>query len=204
MNKKEAPSYVAAYELLRDQILRGEIKPKTKLTETMLAEKLNLSRTPIRAAMTQLKNEGFIKDKHVHVPSEKEIRDVFQVRVILEGYSAKYCAKFISEEALKHLEQCVTTAKHGTKEEILQANYEFHQVLVEETHNQEVIKIINQMQTMIYLMRQTVTLHQRINLIDEHEEILNAIQNGDGALAEKIIQEHLNRDLEFTMNRLKK
>jgi len=204
MNKKEEPSYVSAYELLRNQILNGEIKPETKLTETMLAKKLNLSRTPIRSAMTQLKNEGFIKNKHVHVPSEKEIRDVFQVRVILEGYAAKYCANVISEEALQHLEQCVATAQKGSKDEILQANYEFHQVLVEETHNQEVIKIIDQMQTMIFLMRQTVTLHQRVHLIDEHENILDAIKNNDGPLAERLLQEHLNKDLEFTMNRLKK
>lgn len=202
MAKKEKPNYVYAYETLRDQILSGQIDTKTKLTETKLAEKLNISRTPIRAAIARLTEEGLIKDKYVTVPTETDIRHIFQVRSILEGFAANYCADFMSQEALRHLKNCVKVAQEQDGEQRLKANYEFHQIIVEETHNPEIVKIIDRMQSIIYLMRKTVTLQHRPHLIDEHQQICQAIEAGDGAKAESLIKSHLAKDLEFSMNRI--
>lgn len=202
MARKEKPNYIYAYETLRDQILSGQIDTQTKLTETKLAEKLNISRTPIRAAMARLTEEGLIKDKYVTVPTEADIRHIFQVRSILEGFAASYCADFISQEALQQLKKCVQLAQEQDGEQRLKANYEFHQIMVEETHNPEIVKIINRMQSIIYLMRKTVTLQHRPHLIDEHQQIYQAIAAGDGAKAESLVKSHLAKDLEFSMNRI--
>lgn len=200
--KKKMTNYDYAYATLRDQILNGEIAADTKLTETMLAEKLNISRTPIRASIAKLEEEGLIKDKHVNIPTESDIRHIFQVRSILEGFSANYCADFISEESLAKLKECIETARTGNKEEQLDANFLFHQTIVEETHNPEIVRIIDRMQSIIYLMRKTVTLQHRPHLIDEHEKIYQAIKTGDGALAEKLLQQHLEKDLAFSLDKI--
>ncbi|MFD0897283.1 GntR family transcriptional regulator [Loigolactobacillus binensis] len=202
MKKKETHSYVRAYEFLRDQILSGKIDATTKLTETKLAEQLQLSRTPVRSAIAKLEDEGLIKNKHVYVPTETDIRHIFQVRSILEGFAASYCAEFISDDALQKLANYVETGLHGSDSEKLQANYLFHQLIVEETHNPEIVKIINRMQSIINLLRTTVTLQKRPRLVEEHQEIFQAIQASDGRLAENLIHRHLEKDLEFSINRL--
>ncbi|MDC4186039.1 GntR family transcriptional regulator [Loigolactobacillus coryniformis] len=202
MKKKEVHNYVRAYEFLRDQILSGRIDSSIKLTETKLAEQLQISRTPVRSAITKLEEEGLIKNKHVYVPTEADIRHIFQVRSILEGFAANYCAEFISESTLQKLADCIETGLHGSNEEQLHANYLFHQLIIEETHNPEITKIINRMQSIINLLRTTVTLQRRPHLVEEHQEIFEAIQANDGNLAEDLIQKHLEKDLEFSIGRL--
>ncbi|EOL45282.1 hypothetical protein RV11_GL000800 [Enterococcus phoeniculicola] len=202
MKKKEVHNYDYAYEYIRDQILNGKIEPQTKLTEAKLAEELNISRTPIRSAMSKLEQEGLIKDKHVYIPTENDIRNIFQVRMLLEGYAAKFCATYISEESLEKLEQCITIARTGSTSEQLEANFQFHQIIVDETNNSEITRIIDRMQSIIYLLRRIVTLQKRPHLVDEHEEIVQAIREGDGERAEMLINQHLQKDLEFSRTKI--
>lgn len=202
MKKKEVHNYDYAYEYIRDQILSGKIEPQTKLTEAKLAEELNISRTPIRSAMSKLEQEGLIKDKHVYIPTENDIRNIFQVRMLLEGYAAKFCATYISDESLEKLEQCIVTARTGSTSEQLEANFQFHQIIVDETNNSEITRIIDRMQSIIYLLRRIVTLQKRPHLVDEHEEIVQAIREGNGERAEMLINQHLQKDLEFSRTKI--
>ena len=202
MKKKDVHSYTYAYEYIRDQILSGKIDPETKLTETSLAEKLGISRTPIRSAIAKLEQEGLIKNKRIFIPSSIDMRNIFQVRILLEGYAAKYCANFITENALLRLRECVDIGHNGTTEEIMIANYQFHQIIVEETNNPLITDIIERMQSIIYLARKTVVQQKRPFLIDEHELICNAIESHNGELAEQLMIEHLQKDLEFSLNHI--
>lgn len=195
-------AYTYAYEYIRDQILNGNYNPNSKLTEEKLAEEIGISRTPIRSAVMKLEQEGLIKNKRVFSPTEKDIRDIFQVRILLEGFSSKYCASHISDEALQRLERCVEIGRTGTIDEVMDANFEFHQIIVEETKNPLIIDIINRMQSIIYLLRKTVVYHKRPYWIDEHQAIYNAISIRDGHLAEKLMVNHLEKDLEFSLGLL--
>ncbi len=134
-------AYTYAYETIRDQILNGDIEPHIKLTEEMLAEKLGISRTPIRSAIAKLEQEGIIRNKRVFIPTANDMRHIFQVRMLLEGYAAKYCSNFITEDALNRLKKCVEIGYNGTTEEIMQANHVFHQIIVQETRNPLMIEI---------------------------------------------------------------
>ncbi|MBO1306841.1 GntR family transcriptional regulator [Enterococcus sp. 669A] len=202
MKKKENYFYDDAYKQIRDKILNGEIDPSTKLTETKLAESLNISRTPIRYAISKLEQEGLIKNKKVYIPTEKDIRNIFQVRTLLEGYAAKFCASYISVESLEKLEESIEIGNTGTPSEQLEANFLFHHILVSETNNTEIINIIDRMQSIIYMFRRIVTLQKRPRLVEEHQEIFEAIKAGDGDLAEELIVQHLQKDLEFSINRI--
>nr|WP_106784867.1 GntR family transcriptional regulator [Lysinibacillus timonensis] len=195
-------AYTYAYESIRDQILQGEIEPSIKLTEEMLAEKIGTSRTPVRTAIARLEQEGLIRNKRVFVPTSTDMRNIFQVRILLESFAAKYCANFITENGLSQLKRCVEIGNTGTFEEIMQANQQFHQVIVEETRNPLIIDIIDRMQSIIYLFRKTVVQQRRPHLIDEHAAILSAIENHNDHLAEQLMIEHLKKDLEFSLSRL--
>ena len=166
---------------MRDDILSGKITPSEKITEIGLAKKLNVSRTPIRLAITKLREEGLIKGNYVYIPNETDFRDIFQVRGLLEGFAAEYCATYITEESLLKLEECVKNGFSDDEHIRLESNYLFHQILVEETHNKKLIQIIDQMQSLIRLFRITVTLQKRPRLVSEHEEIYQAIKEGNGS-----------------------
>lgn len=187
---------------MRDDILSGKITPSEKITEIGLAKKLNVSRTPIRLAITKLREEGLIKGNYVYIPNETDFRDIFQVRGLLEGFAAEYCATYITEESLLKLEECVKNGFSDDEHIRLESNYLFHQILVEETHNKKLIQIIDQMQSLIRLFRITVTLQKRPRLVSEHEEIHQAIKEGNGSRAKKLIQEHIDKDLNFGLSHL--
>ena len=194
--------YYDIYNTLRDDILSGKITPSEKITEIGLAKKLNVSRTPIRLAITKLREEGLIKGNYVYIPNETDFRDIFQVRGLLEGFAAEYCATYITEESLLKLEECVKNGFSDDEHIRLEYNYLFHQILVEETHNKKLIQIIDQMQSLIRLFRITVTLQKRPRLVSEHEEIYQAIKEGNGSRAKKLIQEHIDKDLNFGLSHL--
>ena len=194
--------YYDIYNTLRDDILSGKITPSEKITEIGLAKKLNVSRTPIRLAITKLREEGLIKGNYVYIPNETDFRDIFQVRGLLEGFAAEYCATYITEESLLKLEECVKNGFSDDEHIRLESNYLFHQILVEETHNKKLIQIIDQMQSLIRLFRITVTLQKRPRLVSEHEEIYQAIKEDNGSRAKKLIQEHIDKDLNFGLSHL--
>ncbi|HWL25348.1 MAG TPA: GntR family transcriptional regulator [Ureibacillus sp.] len=202
MKKKDMHAYTYAYESIRDQILNGNIEPDIKLTEEMLAEMLGISRTPIRSAIAKLEQEGIIRNKRIFIPTETDIRHIFQVRMLIEGFAAKYCSKNISEVALNQLKKCVEVGNHSSTEDILKANQVFHQILVQETKNPLMIEIIDRMQSIIFLFRKTVVGEKIPHLIEGHAMIYKAIEEHNDQLAEELMVEHLEKDLEFSINRL--
>lgn len=196
-------AYSQAYEYIRDQILSGELERGTKLVEERLAEEMGISRTPVRDSIRKLEQEGLIKDKRVVNPSDSDLRDVFQVRMLLEGFAVRHCATYITEESLAKLKQCVEIGRTGTIEEVMAANKEFHEIIIGATNNPVMIDIFDRMQSIIYLFRKTVVYHKRPLLIEEHHEIYEAIAQHDADEAERLMNAHLQLDLEFCLNRMK-
>lgn len=198
--EKASPAYLQSYEILRDKILNGELPSGTKIVEEKLAAELGVSRTPIRESIRKLENEGLIVKKKVASPTDKDLRNMFQVRILLEGYAAKCAAAFLPEDQLKALWECVEVGRTGTKDEIMKANQLFHEIIVDASRNPVMIDIIDRMSSIIYLFRRTVVSYKRPFLIDEHEEIYNAIKERDGQKAELLMQQHLQADLEFWLH----
>lgn len=203
MNKnsgKSRPAYHQSYELIRDRILNGDIPGGTKIVEEKLATELGCSRTPIRESIRQLEYEGLIVNKRVVQPTEKGLRDLFQVRILLEGFSAQSAATYLPEEDLTSLSECIKIGREGTIDEIMKANERFHEIIVRASGNSIMIDTIDRMQSIIFLFRKTVVLYNRPRLIDEHEEIYKAIKARDGQAAETLMKNHLQADLDFCLH----
>jgi DNA-binding GntR family transcriptional regulator len=199
---KSRPAYHQSYEVIRDRILNGELPGGTKIVEEKLAAEFGISRTPIRDTIRRLEYEGLIVKKKVVSPSEKDLRNLFNVRILLEGYSAKCAASYLIESDLSSLRKCVEIGRTGTFDEIMEANERFHGIIVNASNNPVMIDIIDRMQAIIYLFRRTVVFYNRPFLIDEHEHICDAIIARDGQTAESLMQEHLQKDLDFCLHLL--
>jgi len=197
---KSRPAYRQSYEIIRDMILNGTLSRGTKIVEEKLALELGVSRTPIRESIRKLEQEGLIANKKVINPSEKDLRNTFQVRILLEGYSARCAANYLSHNEILSLWECVKGGRTGAKDEIMKANERFHEVIVHASNNPVMIDMIDRMQSIIYLFRRTVVYYNRPFLIDEHEKIYEAIKARDGQGAELLMQQHLQTDLDFCLH----
>ncbi len=193
-------AYHHCYEILRDKILNGELPGGTKIVEEKIAAELGVSRTPIRDSIRKLEYEGLIVKKRVVNPTEKDLRNMFNVRILLEGYSARCAANFLRENEIEKLHEYVEIGRKGTKEEIMSANESFHNDIVKASNNPVMIDIIDRMQAIIYLFRKTVVIYNRPHLIDEHEEIYEAIKARDAEKAEILMKKHLETDLNFYLH----
>lgn len=200
--EKAGPAYHQSYEIIRDRILNGELQGGTKIVEEKLAKELGVSRTPIRESIRRLENEGLIVKKIVVKPTETDLRNLFQVRILLEGFSAKCAASYLPDNELDNLKECVEIGKTGTFEEIMKANERFHEIIVNASNNPVMIDMIDRMQSIIYLFRKTVVFYNRPFLIEEHEHIYEAIKARDGQTAEQLMQQHLQLDLDFCLHLL--
>ncbi|MYL29720.1 FCD domain-containing protein [Halobacillus halophilus] len=197
---KRASAYTQAYEYIREQILNGEIEGKTKLVEDRFAKALGVSRTPVREALRKLEEEGLVREKRVVQPTESDLRDMFRVRMLLEGDAARLAANYMDPSTLAILESCIDSSKNGNYEETMTSNKQFHDVIVEASNNTFMIETINRMQSIIYLFRKTVVYHNRPGLIEEHEDIYQAILNREPDRAEALMKDHLQADLDFFLH----
>ena len=173
------------------------------MVEERLAEELGVSRTPIRESIRKLEQEGLIQQKRVVNPTPSDLSNIFQVRILLEGFSARCAATFMDEATLEKLQESIALARRGPDEETMKANEQFHNLIVQSSKNPQMIDIIDRMQSIIYLFRKTVVMYRRPFLLDEHQKICDAIRAHDGDAAERLMKEHLQADLEFCLHLLK-
>jgi DNA-binding GntR family transcriptional regulator len=198
--KTQQHAYMQSYEYIRDQILNGDLERGTKLIEEKLAEELGVSRTPIRESIRKLEQEGLVQQKRVVNPTDMDLRHYFQVRILLEAFAARSAATYMNQDDLNQLKQCIDIGRTGTTEEIMDANKQFHDIIVNATNNPVMVDTIERMQSIIYLFRKTVVYHNRPFLIDEHQEIYDAIVAHNGNEAERLMKEHIQADLEFCLH----
>ena len=140
------------FNTLRQAILKGELAPGERLMEIQLANKLGVSRTPIREAIRKLELEGLVlmiprKGAEVAEITEKNMLDVLEVRRALEELAVKLACERITEEEIQELKdaadafQKILSEKDITK--IAEADEAFHDVIFKSTGNDRLIQLLN-------------------------------------------------------------
>jgi DNA-binding GntR family transcriptional regulator len=201
--QKAEPAYQQAYEIIREMIIGGSLAAGQKLTEESLARILNVSRTPIRESLRRLEQEGLVVEKRVIKPSEKMLRDIYNLRILLEGYGAFQAALELTEDKIEVLRECIENAKKGSKEDAMRSNTVFHDTIMAASGNHYMLDTYEKMRYIILLFRHDVVFYNRPNLQEEHEKIYQAIVNRNSELAERLMKEHLQHDLEFCLSSMK-
>lgn len=196
------PLREVVFNTLREAIVKGELKPGTRLMEVQLAEKMGVSRTPIREAIRKLELEGLVnmiprKGAHVADLSVKDIMDVLEVRASLDGLATFLSASRITDGELKELRQIQSqfTAymEKGNLHGTVKKDVEFHDVIYRSSRNEKLIQIVSNLSEQVHRFRiiYLKDYSSPRNVAKEHSEIIDAISSKDPEIAQKVAASHI-------------
>lgn len=191
------------FNTLRRAILTGELKPGERLMEIHLANKLGVSRTPIREAIRKLELEGLVimiprRGAEVAQITEKSLKDVLEVRRALDALCVELACDRISEEEKAQLRQACDTFERATRTKnvtaIAEADVALHDIIVQATGNQRLIQLINNLSEQMYRYRfeyiKDESRHD--NLVEEHRMIYESILGNDKERAAQAAKLHID------------
>jgi DNA-binding GntR family transcriptional regulator len=192
-----------AYAEIKRRILRGDFPPSTFLSERHLAGELAMSKTPVRAALERLEQEGFvtispqqgiiIRDLSVH-----DIADQYEIRSALETYVVRTVAGRLTPAQVGRLQANLDAqqancgardVRHGVA-----LDAEFHNLFCEFLGNREILRVVGQLREKVHrVISQVYTLNaaRMASSYEEHKAIADAVIRGDAALAVRRVEEHL-------------
>lgn len=191
------------FNTLRKAILTGQLKPGERLMEVHLANRLGVSRTPIREAIRKLELEGLVTmiPRHgaeVAEITKKSLSDVLEVRRALDGLSVELACDRITEEELEELKKACDefekTVRGKDVSQIAKADVALHDIIVRATGNQRLLQLVNNLAEQMYRYRfvyiKDVSQHEK--LIAEHKEIYESIACRDRERASRAAKLHID------------
>jgi DNA-binding GntR family transcriptional regulator len=200
------------FNTLRQAILRGELAPGERLMEIQLAERLGVSRTPIREAIRKLELEGLVlmiprKGAEVAKISEKSLRDVLEVRRSLEELAIELACERITKEGINELEAaqaafCEALKTNDTME-MAETDEHYHDIIYNATGNTRLVQILNNLREQMYRYRLEYIkdASKRQNLVIEHDHIIRAIKERRIDEARTAIRNHIdNQEITIAQN----
>lgn len=199
------------FNTLRQAILKGELEPGERLMEIQLAERLGVSRTPIREAIRKLELEGLVlmiprKGAEVAKISARSLRDVLEVRRALEELAIELACQRMSEEDVGNLQKAQEDFKNAIAEgdamKIAETDEHYHDVIYEGTQNAKLIQMLNNLREQMYRYRLEYIKDEdkRKILVLEHEKILKTVRERKVAEAKEAVREHIDNQ-EITVAR---
>lgn len=190
------------FNTLRDAIVSGDLKPGERLMEVDLAEKMGVSRTPVREAVRKLEMEGLVtmvprKGTHVAELSAKDIMDVLEVRAALDRLATELAAERIRQEHIRSLEnihkQYISCIEKENIPGAIKKDVEFHEIIYNASGNNKLTNVAASLREQIYRYR-VLYLKDFTNaeeVLREHQSILQALYDKDVELAGKLAEEHI-------------
>lgn len=191
-------------DALRDAIIAGRLKPGERIRERELVSLLGVSRSPLREAIRILETEGLItslayRGARVSELSASDLRDMLDVRIMLETFAARLAIERLDDAVLQAMEEQVRRARAAGAQVDLQSNFdlglEFHDLLVAACGNRKVAQL-----------HENLKRHQRryqhfaftrvgrdIRALDEHSDIVGALRRRDPAAVEQGLRAHFLR-----------
>lgn len=197
------------YQRLKKGIINQEVLPGMRLREEELAERLGVSRTPVREAINRLHQEGIVvviprRGAYVARLTREEIIENLFIREVLEGLAARMAAESISSSSLAEMRACITqfVGKDllADLENYSQANVQLHKMIIAASKCKKLINLIHNLFDQMDLVRlRTISFPGRAEKsLVEHMEIIDALEKRDGARAEKVVRAHI-QDLRKTV-----
>ena len=192
------------YNELKEAILRGDIASNERLMEIPIANKLGVSRTPVREAIRRLEREQLVIvtpgcGARVAGISDKEAVDALEVRLMIETMSVKLAANNITQEQIARLRdinrKMRNAAENGDTTEISELDNLLHRTISEASGNSILFTVARFLEGQV--LRYRVEYIKKIKdyrcLLDEHDAVIDAIGSRDGELAAKFISDHIQK-----------
>jgi DNA-binding GntR family transcriptional regulator len=188
---------------MREAIVRGELAPGTHLLETELAEEFGVSRWPIRQAIARLEEEYLVityphRGAYVVGLSREDVKEIYSIRDLLEGYAVRQAVKRLQPEHLEQLErlveQMVESARVGNMQAFFDADMRFHQFIFEIAGSKRLLGMWQLLAGPVRVLlligaRREQDLIRRV--AKRHRAVVTALEAQDPHAARAAIQEHL-------------
>jgi DNA-binding GntR family transcriptional regulator len=187
------------YAALEELIINRSLAPGERLLEAELAEQLQVSRNPVREALTILAHAGWVdlRPRHgavVHTPTPKEIEDFFQIRRVLEEEGARLAAKKAADADVRELrrlwEKGLVAVEAGDAAATARANSTFHDYVSQLADNRVLDEVLGLMKKRLrWYFAPVARLRGRASW-DEHAELVDALAAKDGERAAGVMRAH--------------
>jgi DNA-binding GntR family transcriptional regulator len=202
----------AVAEMLRSEILSGQISPQTRLLQSEVADRFETSTTPVREALRQLVAEGLLDgDAHrgvtVHEISLDELKEIYEIRLRLEPLAIAATVENISAKDISKAEQLLEQME--TEEEPANwtvLNAHFHALMAQAAGRPRLAAILTSLRNLsaLYIVRSIQAMPDRIQAGNqEHRELVTAIVDHDVERAQEVELAHLRHTLEIGELQLK-
>ncbi|NSY99642.1 GntR family transcriptional regulator [Agrobacterium tumefaciens] len=193
-----------AYSVIFDLIISGEIAPDTAISTRSLSDRTGIGRTPIREALQALARDGMIdivptRGTFVHEPNFDEVREIYEVRVALEGMAAFLVAQRGVGEDLNRIGdelKALKEARAPDREAVRKKGWEFHDQLMIATGNAQLRQLYTQISrkfSLILRQGRKYSDERVLETLDEHIEMFDVLKSGDAVRAQTMMQEHIQR-----------
>ncbi|TCK92871.1 GntR family transcriptional regulator [Natranaerovirga hydrolytica] len=190
------------FHRLREDILVGKYKENESLKETIISNELGVSRTPVREAIRQLELEGLVniipnKGAIVTGINEKDIKDIYAIRSLLEGLCARWAVDHFTEKKIEQIEEIIYLSefhiRKGHFEHVYELDNKFHEALYDASNSKTLKHLLSDFHYYVQKVRkESLSTNKRaLKSIEEHKAILEAIKNKDGDKAEYLANLHI-------------
>jgi DNA-binding GntR family transcriptional regulator len=191
---------------LRQAILEGHFRPGEKIDQELIAEELEVSRTPVREALKVLESEAFVEIRphrgaFISVVTREDIRKIYEVRTLIEAEIVRRVTPIIPESVLEELEACLDEVHECPEDRIkhVDADIFFHDKVSEYATNELLTEILDGLNNRILRVRRFGQLQPEYHLMTSHREhcaILKAMKQRDPDRAADLMARHLSRSAE--------
>lgn len=193
-----------AFSLVLEAIDQGEFRPGDRLVESELADRFGVSRTPIREALQRLETQGVVaRDGRSLVVSSldhNQLGELYVVRAELEALAARLAAQHAAPEEIRVLWEMIANdgALANHPELLARANKRFHRQIHLASHNRYLIQQLEMVHRSMALLATTSLAAEGRGpkALEEHEQIVRAIEARDGTAADLAIRQHISRAFE--------
>jgi DNA-binding GntR family transcriptional regulator len=200
------------YERIKKQILTNRLKPGQPISIDQLAEELGVSHTPVREALAMLKLDslvvtGYHKTPQVTDIDELDVREIYDVRKMLEGFAILQVCSKLTDADIRTLEELVNQYLNNQDEDSLQetlaqSDVNFHGLIVSKVENNTFFRLYRMIEDMALRIR-TLVITQSAEKIDvisqEHFGVLEALRRRDAEDAYHKMMTHLEHACERTL-----
>ncbi len=207
--KKSVSIREKVYDVIRDEILNGDIVPGERIIEARLAEQIGASRTPVREALHLLEKEGLLESIPrvgycVKPLSWSEVEEICHIRAVNETLAAKWAMKRVSPKELLALENNLTMAEHeirsGNPKAFVNRDAEFHDIIARASGSERLVELCEVLRRHMLRYRIESFYLPEIGMraIQGHRRILDSIRARDEAGVEEAIFSHLEQSKKDT------
>jgi DNA-binding GntR family transcriptional regulator len=202
----------AVYEQLRSEIVRGELRPNERLVEAEIAERLQVSRTPVRESLQRLAADGLVMSRRrgwvVYEHTIEQIRDIYETRMALEGFATRLATERATPQQLQDIAGILVDSAgilHAPREHLVGVNDRFHDAIVEASGNRQLVAFIkrNRLYYFNYRVAAMYTDDEAAASRDQHERLADALLRRDGDRAEAITRAHIATALRVIEDKLR-